>query len=319
MRSGRFYNVTIARWVLPATLMLITYACMAAASEQLPVVLIYGFQPVPGFRATQIWEAFAEHFSGNDVSHAEAVQADDGHEFFVLKAVDPEHRDVILSNPASPLEPTVRDIFYYVRRFAAELAALSSQRSMSRFDVIAHSMGGLIGRAYVERGDFGGDAGFVGEGEIATLVMLATPNHGSEVAALGEWFTTLGGQMAPTSEFLRTLNALQWVENEVTSINPAVRYVSLAGQTCLGCGLSSDQVACRRACVEEGLAWDGFDFVVTMSSAYLPGAENCALIGYDHVSLRDDPAVANVIACILDGAHAPSAVYADGYEPHQRP
>jgi len=301
--------------------MVAVVACvvLGAASEQPAIVLIYGFQPVPGFRATQIWKTFAEHFSGNDVANTVSITAADGHEFYLLEAIDAEHRDVILSNPASALEPTVRDIFHYVRRFAEEIAALSSRRSMTCFDVVAHSMGGLIARAYIEASDFGSNAGYTYGGEIRTLVMLATPNHGSEVAALGEWFTTLSRQMAPRSDFLRTLNALQWVDGKISGVSPDVRYVSVAGQTCLGCGLRINEEVCLQACVDEALAWSGSDLVVTMSSAYLPEAENCAAIGYDHVAMHTDPDLARAIADILVSAVAPAVIYADGYESYQRP
>ncbi len=282
-------------------------------------MLVYGFQPVPGFRATQIWKTFAEHLSGNDVANATSITAADGHQFYLLEAMDAEHRDVILSNPAPAIEPTVRDIFHYVRRFAQEIDALSSQRSITCVDVVAHSMGGLIARAYIEGNDFGNDAGYAYGGEIRTLVMLATPNHGSEVAALGEWFTTLSRQMAPCSDFLQTLNGLRWVNEQVSSVNPDVRYVSVAGQTCLGCGLRINEEACLQACVDEALAWNGSDLVVTMSSAYLPEAENCAAVGYDHVAMHADPDLARAIAEILAGAATPDVIYADGYETYRRP
>ena len=319
MRLRKDRRKCVNRSLAAFTLAFLLFATSASATAQLPVILIYGFQPVPGFRATEIWATFAEELSGNDIQNAESISVPNDHEFYLLSATDDDHRDVILSNPASPIEPTVRDIMVYVRRFAAEIATLSAQRSMTRFDIVAHSMGGLIARAYIESHDLEGDVGFAYGGEIRTLVMLATPNHGSEVASLGEWFSTLSRQLAPGSEFLATLNELRWIDGTVTVINPSVRYVSLAGQTCLGCGLRFDVDACRQACVDEGLAWHGSDLVVTMPSAYLPDAENCAAIGYDHIAMHADPGLAAVVAGILSGSTAPAVVYADGYDTYRRP
>ena len=319
MRVQRDGRKCVNRLLSAAAFAFLLFATSAPATAHLPVILIYGFQPVPGFRATEIWQTFAEVLSGNNVHNAEPISVSDDHEFYLLSATNDEHRDVILSNPASPIEPTVRDIVVYVRRFATEIATLSAQRSMTRFDIVAHSMGGLIARAYIESDDLEGDVGFAYGGEIRTLVMLATPNHGSEVASLGEWFSTLSRQLAPGSDFLRTLNELRWSDGALTALNPAVRYVSLAGQTCLGCGLRLNEDACRQGCVDEGLAWHGSDLVVTMSSAYLPEAENCAAIGYDHIAMHADRGLAAAVIEILSGSGAPAVVYADGYETYRRP
>jgi hypothetical protein len=300
-------------------LFMVSISLPALCEEASPILLLYGFQPIPGFRATQIWTTFAETFSGNSVDNAITVEVEDGHEYYYLEAIDSAHRDVILSNPATPLEPTVRDIFYYVRRFTQEILSLATEFDIHHFDIVAHSMGGLIARAYVEGADFP-----VGEvmpygGEVGTLVLLATPNHGSEIAALGEWFSTLGQQMAPGAEFLRDLNDVKAVDDRMTSLNPTIRYVSMAGQTCLGCGLRVDSDACKRACVEEGLAWSGSDLVVMMASAYLPGAENCALIGFDHVASHTDASLAAFVADVIRGAPVPAAFYAPKYELFRTP
>ena len=42
-----------------------------AALSPLPVILIYGFQPVPGFYPPQLWAEFAEELSGRPVGEAE--------------------------------------------------------------------------------------------------------------------------------------------------------------------------------------------------------------------------------------------------------
>ncbi len=297
-----------------------------AAAQHLPVLLVYGFQPLPGFRTTQLWEEFAEHLSGNDIVNTQTLKLSSNHEFYFLPAVDAQRRDVFMSNYCFSYEPTTRDLFFYTRRFVDEIDFIKSEFGVRAFDVVGHSMGGLIARAYIEIDDFDDvlgtddfqDFGIAYGGEISTLILLATPNHGTLIASLGQLFSTLSRQLAPESEFLWQLNEIQWNDGHLSALNPSVRYVSMAGQTCLGCGLRTNEESCLRACVDEGLSWNGSDFVVMMASAYLPEAEHCALIGFDHVQNHTDVSIAEVIEAILNGKCPPAAIYApklQGYQP----
>ncbi len=114
-------------------------------------------------------------------------------------------------------------------------------------DVIAHSMGGLVSRWFIEREG--------GNGVVRRLVMLGTPNGGSPWPRVADWATTAlavalnalsqaiwpasvlaglvhatryaevtVGQMAPGSSFLSDLYA---------SPDPEVRYTLIAGNTSL--------------------------------------------------------------------------------------
>ncbi|MCK5245729.1 hypothetical protein KAR02_02450, partial [Candidatus Bipolaricaulota bacterium] len=57
-----------AWWIsLSLCMLLLIPFSVLAASHNLPVLLVYGFQPIPGFRTTQLWETFAEYLSGNDI------------------------------------------------------------------------------------------------------------------------------------------------------------------------------------------------------------------------------------------------------------
>jgi len=293
-------------------------ASLFLVAEELPILLVYGFQPIPGFRATQLWEEFAEYLTGNDIVNAHTVQPSNDHEFYYLPAADELHRAVFMSNYAMSYEPTTRDILFYTRRFANEIDAMESEFGVSSFDVVGHSMGGLIARTYIEISDFEsvignedfGDYDIAYGGEIRNLILLATPNHGTKAAVLGEWFSTMSRQLAPGSEFLKLLNAEHWVSGRLAALNPSVRYVSMAGQTCLGCGLRIDEDDCLRECVEEGLAWNGSDLVIMMASAYLPEAENCALIGFGHVAIHIDSLIVDAIVTTLAGQLLPAAIYA---------
>lgn len=307
---------SVARW-LSILLVLVTASIVAAAKDVHPVLLVYGFQPLPGFRTTQLWEDFAEQLSGNSILNTQTLDVSNDHQFYFLPAADAQRRDVYLSNYCFSYEPTTRDLFFYTRRFVDEIAFMKSEHDVQTIDVIGHSMGGLIARAYAEIDDFAGvlgtdlfrDYGIAYGGEIRTLILLATSNHGTRLASLGGWVNTLSRQLSPESEFLRLLNTDIWIDGFLTSLNPTIRYVALAGQTCLGCGLRADEAACLQSCVDEALSWNGSDLVIMMASVYLPEAENCALIGFDHVRNHTDIIIAEAIEAILNGERPPIAIY----------
>jgi len=293
------------------------FAVLACAAENPPVLLVYGFQPVPGFRATQLWETMAEFLSGGDVVDSQTVAIDVGHSMFFLAATDAEHRDVYISDYALAYEPTIRDIAFYASRFAREVARVSELSSDGRLDVVGHSLGGLIARAYIESGDIAElvgteevphfDASY--RGEVRTLITLATPHHGMYFAGFCQWINTLGKQLTPGSRLLDSLNRDHVVDDRLLSLHPGIRYVSLAGQTCFGCGLRRDEDVCIRDCIQAGLAWQGSDLVVLMASAFLPEAENIACIGMDHVDMRASPIICAAVESLLRGENLPAAIY----------
>jgi len=311
-------SIGIRRCVFVACLLLVgTVDSMCGLAESVPLVLLYGFQPVPGFRAMQLWEDVAEALSGTRMTNAKRLVLSENHAILHLPAANDAHRTVFISDYALTYEPTVRSLFFYTQRFAEEIEYLSTHFNQERFDVVGHSTGGLIARAYaeiedfsvvLENGDFE-DYGIKYGGAFRTIITLATPHHGADLAVLGQWFSTLSRQLAPGSRFLRLLNADRWIEGKLTSLNPDIRYVSLAAQTCVGCGIRRDETGCLKECVEAGLRWQGSDLVIMMASAYLPEAENTALIGLDHVSMHTHSLVADAIDRILSGETLPAALF----------
>jgi len=306
-------------WFGCLLLVSLAYPVLASVAAP-PVLLLYGFQPIPGFRATVLWADVAEHLAGNDILNTETIEigTETGHGLFFLPAGDEEHRDVFLSDYALPYEPTVRDLRFYAERLADEIEWITKELSVSRVDIVAHSMGALVARAYIEASDFdevlGSEEfpnhGTVYRGDVRTLITLAAPHHGAFLASFGQWLSRLGRQLSPEGEFLELLNRDTVIDDRLTSLHPDVRYVSMAGQTCFGCGLRLDEEACLRECVDAGIAWQGSDLVVLMASAYLPEAENAACIGMDHVDMHTHPVLAEAIERILAGGLAPDVIYA---------
>ena len=298
--------------------LLIGVLLSAGTIAKTPVVLIYGFQPVPGFYPPQLWSPIAETLSGRDLSDVEKLPLDPTHALFRLRASEPTDRDVFISDYAMAYEPTVRDLRLYAARLADEIAWICEGEGVDCVDIVAFSMGALVARCYIEAEDFTDVVGTDGfpayetefRGDVRTLVTLAAPHHGAQFAALGPWFGPLPRQLDPNSPFLALLNK---DENEATfAVHTAVRYVSFAGQSCLGfgCSVRRDAVACRRECVEEGLRWQGHDLVVLMSSARLAGAEHVACIGVNHIDMRSELTVVSTIVRVLDGEAAPEVLFA---------
>jgi len=85
------------------------------------------------------------------------------------------------------------------RRYANKVRATVEQAydSGGEVDIIAHSMGGLDSRWYIEEMN--------GEDYVEDLVTLSTPHRGTEVTRLIP-FVSGAREMEPGSDFIRTLN-----------------------------------------------------------------------------------------------------------------
>ena len=92
------------------------------------------------------------------------------------------------------LEPPFSPIEGYVAQLARRIEEVAGEGG--RVVLVAHSMGGLVCRAYVRR--FGG-------ARIARIVTLGTPHHGSALAPMGYGADAL--DMRPAGEWLRRLAA----------------------------------------------------------------------------------------------------------------
>jgi triacylglycerol lipase len=80
-------------------------------------------------------------------------------------------------------------------RNAAQIEAFINDRGWSRVDIVGQSMGGLSARQYIK---------FLDRTVVDAYVSLGTPQYGIYAACLLP--QSYGGQMCPTSGFLRNLN-----------------------------------------------------------------------------------------------------------------
>lgn len=85
---------------------------------------------------------------------------------------------------------------------------LDSEVRGGRIDIVAHSMGGLVARSYLQR--------LGGERRVDRLITLGTPHRGTHAANFVP--SALVRQLLPDSRFMRDLNALPAPTTRTTSI-----------------------------------------------------------------------------------------------------
>ncbi len=180
---------------------------------------------------------------------------------------------------------------------AANWSELPAHRPVA---LIGHSMGGLVIRDFVSRLRYPVETRTqLGGAPVAGLILVGTPNRGSEWARLRVWlelrdqFSTYEGRrfslfaglrdgtgeakidLRPESDFLRDLNARSWP--------PAIPVVSIAGRllgpaTDFADGLNAASAEAGSSELRNGLFdwWSGIDAelgdgVVSLESAGVPG------------------------------------------------
>lgn len=85
----------------------------------------------------------------------------------------------------------------YAKKIAEEIEKVREQHNGKKVDIIAHSMGGLVSRWYIEK--------LNGKESVSKLITLGTPHYGTYIAYLG-YITPAGREMVPGSTFIRELN-----------------------------------------------------------------------------------------------------------------
>jgi triacylglycerol esterase/lipase EstA (alpha/beta hydrolase family) len=81
-----------------------------------------------------------------------------------------------ISHASLDLEPVTGDIDGYAQLVQHAVEALCRQSGAARVTVVAHSMGGLVARAWMRA---------YGAARVARVITLGSPHHGTSLAALG--------------------------------------------------------------------------------------------------------------------------------------
>lgn len=149
------------------------------------------------------------------------------------------------------LEPPYTDIGNFVPQLRQRIDAVCREAGVERLHLVAHSMGGLVARACLASD---------GAARVSSLVTLATPHGGSELARFG--IGPNARQMTPDSAWLRALP-------------PAVGFPVTAVRN------------------------EHDNFVMPQDLQRLPGAVDVALPGLGHLAMLFSPRVAAALGVAL--------------------
>jgi triacylglycerol lipase len=169
-----------------------------------------------------------------------------------------------ISHHAVSLEPMFGGIEDFVPSIRLAVESLCSSTGSDQIIIVAHSMGGLVARAYIRE---------CGAGHIAKVITLGTPHSGTALANFG---VGLNSRQMRWTGSARTGRPSRWLADLGQAEPPEVRalFVSI---------------------------YSHHDNIVSpQTSSDLPGAKNIEFHGIGHVALALHPAVqAKVIEEVL--------------------
>lgn len=198
---------------------------VSAKPAGLPVLLVHGYGCNSGF-----WKSLSAIFRTAEISH---------------RAVN--------------LEPVFTSIDAYVPLLEREIGLLCQASGKDRLTIVAHSMGGLAIRAYLQHSH---------DSRIAKVITLGTPHHGTALAHY-----SMGVNCRQMSWRGSAENGVPsaWLQQLGSLESPA-----------------------RRAIFVSIYSWHD-NIVAPQTSCHLPGATNISLHGVGHVAMSSDPAVCALI------------------------
>lgn len=168
--------------------------------------------------------------------------------------------------------PPLADIEHFAGQLESRIDAICAATGADRVALIAHSMGGLVARAYLRRS---------GAARVAKLITIGTPHHGSMLA----W--TFGGcclsQMRPGNRWLSGLNSDESASAPTSMLSIRSRHDSMVAPQ------ASAELACAR-------------------NVALSGIGHNALLNSRDVMDEVARAVASALAGEGSGSAAPGAV-----------
>ncbi|MDK6078843.1 esterase/lipase family protein [Massilia varians] len=163
-----------------------------------------------------------------------------------------------ISHASVDLEPITGDIDGYAPLVERAVEALRTATGADRVIIVAHSMGGLVARAWMRA---------CGTQRVARLITLGTPHHGTCLAAFG-----LG------------LNAAQ-MRRAARAEPPECAWLHT---------LAANEDAAARALVTSIYSHHD-NIIAPQTSSELPGARNLAFGGVGHVALGRNPRVLDAV------------------------
>jgi hypothetical protein len=197
----------------------------------------------------------------------------------------------VADNPYTPVD-TLQDIRQSGRRLRELLERLQYEHPGVPVDLIAHSQGGLVARSALgdELDPFDPRTPTVG-----TLVTLATPHHGADLATAAAFLrhTTYGPQVRNAAGALGHKHGLDPRAKSIRQLAETSDFIKQLNRRPLPKGLRAVSIAARR------------DVVVPTPRSRLKGADNVVVAlpgtGNDHSRLPGSPAAQREIALALAG------------------
>jgi pimeloyl-ACP methyl ester carboxylesterase len=163
-----------------------------------------------------------------------------------------------ISHAAVDLEPVMGDIDGYAPMVDAAVDALRAATGADRVIIVAHSMGGLVSRAWMRA---------CGTGKVARVITLGTPHHGTCMAAFGLGLNAAQMRRAARDE----PPECAWLRELAQGEDPAARSLVTS-------------------------IWSHHDNIIApQTSSELPGARNLAFGGVGHVALGRNPRILEAV------------------------
>lgn len=196
-----------------------------------PILLVHGFLRADGWTLNEYWAGMVDNLTGKNVGRTadftlayDESRASDAN--YAMKCLEGNGHVVYISNYThAESRATDHDIREYAQSLAREIEIVTKRERACQVDIVAHSMGGLVTRAYIESGDLsaGNSWPITYKGNVRKLIMLGTPNSGTSLAS--NLICTSCQQLEPDSAFLSELIA----PNSETGLSKNVEYSAVAG------------------------------------------------------------------------------------------
>lgn len=280
--------------------------------ERKPLLLVHGWYKDP-FDPYLSWKAMTLALTGKDPTDASdyTIVYNPDHPAdpdYALRKCEGDGRIIYVSNYTRDHSQGVSgDLREYAFELQADIALANDDADYDELDIVAHSFGGIIARAYIEAEDLSDPPWETTyAGNVRKLIMLGTPNQGSYLANL--WPDLSGWtcleQMEHGSDFLAELNA------GTTGAAKGVEYSSIAGNYYKCRKFPSFWAAILLCLIGFDTENDGAVGVLETKLATQAGepeipASRWYILDLDHSALRGDPGepchTATVIKIILAG------------------
>lgn len=194
-----------------------------------PILLVHGFQ-VTEHNLDWTWNSMVESLAARDIGSEYDwldYTSDITGEEYRVKRIAGNCYTLYISDYTHDISlGTSGDLREYSRSIAEEIKVIKMYEGIDRIDVVAHSLGGLVVRSYIEAEDFTDNPYQVTfGGDIRNLLMLGTPNKGTYYPEpfydVLDW--TSVQQMGVGSDFLTEIN------KGVSGREKGVTYFAVAG------------------------------------------------------------------------------------------